>query len=145
MTNVRTLRKFRSSEYLEGLFQVVEDLALDDSERRELADRYQRARMLSGKTQRQLADDIGYTERTIGSYERGEPDQPLRVVQQWAKATGVRAEWLMTGEGDPFREGRPVAVEAALADVTEALARIEERLAALEGQLAAPPRTVRRR
>ena len=114
------MRKFQSSEYLEGVFRLAEDLVLDNRQRHELAGRYHWARVQSGKTQREIGDEIGYTERTIGAYERGEVDQPLRVAQAWAKATGVRVEWLMTGEGDPL----------PLSEV-DRLGRIEELLEAL--------------
>lgn len=124
VTKSRSERRFRSSEYLEGVFRLAEEMVLDKRGKDELAARYQRARTLAGLTQRQLGDALSYTERTIGSYERGEVDEPLRVVQEWAKVTGVRVEWLMTGEGPEFPIGEK-----------DRLARIEELLVTLLNEI----------
>lgn len=102
MTKTRNKRTFRSSEYLEGVFQLAEEMVLDQRERRDLGNRYKRARLLKGWTQLELAGELNYTERTVGSYERGEVQEGLRPARQWADATGVRYEWLVTGEGEPL-------------------------------------------
>lgn len=136
VTKIRTPRKFRSAEYLEGIFQLAEELRMDDRERTELAQRYQRARMLSGKTQRQVADDIGYTERQAAAYERGEVDQLLRVAHQWAAATGVRVEWLMTGEGDPLPAAEADRLSRIEALLVELVAEIRSLREADEARLA---------
>lgn len=129
MTNVRSFRKLRSSLDLEEIFRLAEDLKMDDRERSDLASRYRYARELSGKTQREIADAIGYTERQAAAYERGEVDQLLRVAHQWAKATGVRVEWLMSGEGDPLPAepgDRLARLEALLVELLEEVRSLRE-------------------
>ena len=124
VTKVRSKHTFRSSEYLEGIFRLAEELAMDERERDELGARYQRARQLSGLTQAELANALSYTERTVGAYERGEVQEGLRPAREWAAATGVRYEWLVTGEGEPLQ-----------ADDGTRLDRIEELLEGLLSEI----------
>lgn len=124
MTKTSNKRTFRSSQYLEGIFRLAEELALDQKERDELGGRYQRARLLAGLTQHDLAETLGYTERTVGAYERGEVQEGLRPARPWAEATGVRYEWIITGDGDPLPAGEG-----------DRLSRIEELLEGLLGEI----------
>lgn len=126
MTKTRNFRSFRSSEYLEGVFQLAEELVLDQRERVELGQRYKRARTLRGWTQLELAEALNYTERTVAAYERGERQEGLRPAREWAEATGVRYDWLVTGTGDPLPAGD-----------ADRLGRIEELLEGLLDEIRA--------
>lgn len=136
MTSRIAKRKVRSGTpaggfVLNGVSYIreVETFTLDDPERQALAARYKLARELSGKTQREIAQAIGYTERQTQAYERGEVEQLLRVAHQWAKATGVRIEWLMTGTGDPLPAGdgdRLARVEGLLVELLSEIRSLRE-------------------
>ena len=41
------------------------------------------------KSQRQMAEEIGITERTFGRWERGESTPSLAQLARWAKALGM--------------------------------------------------------
>ena len=55
-----------------------------------------------------LADALGLPLRTWLNYERG-VTIPAPVILALIEATGVDPHWLMTGEGDRYRSGRPVS------------------------------------
>lgn len=59
-------------------------------------DRLRKAREFSGLTQRQLADEIGVSNRSISAYEQGATAR-RPVLLSWAVRTGVPLEWLQTG------------------------------------------------
>lgn len=65
-----------------------------------LADRIRRGREWSKLTQDALADQIPVTKRTLVRYEKGETEPDNYVLKEIARATGVRYEWLRTGEGE---------------------------------------------
>ena len=61
-------------------------------------DRLRRAREDTGMTQRRLAEVIGVSQKTITDAE-GDRRQPRRIlINAWSLATGVPADWLMTGK-----------------------------------------------
>ena len=55
--------------------------------------------MRDGTTRSVFADEIGVTERTLGSYERGENQPSSGVLERISSARGVDLNWLITGEG----------------------------------------------
>ncbi|WP_230074902.1 helix-turn-helix domain-containing protein, partial [Rhodococcoides fascians] len=61
-------------------------------------DRLEKARRHAGLNQDELAERLGMSRRTVGSYEAGarEPKRPILIA--WAMATGVNLRWLETGE-----------------------------------------------
>ena len=63
------------------------------------ADRCRKARELTGMSKEDFADRIGVTRHTVSNYEAGRTTRPQRLVlSQWAMATGVDRDWLLTGE-----------------------------------------------
>lgn len=73
------------------------------------------ARSAAGMSQSDLAKAIGAGRATIANYEAGKAVK-RSTVMAWALATGVDAQWLMTGEapspdGDGASQVRPKGFE----------------------------------
>lgn len=73
------------------------------------------ARSAAGMSQSELAKAIGAGRATIANYEAGKAVK-RSTVMAWALATGVDAQWLMTGEapspdGDGASQVRPKGFE----------------------------------
>ena len=75
-----------------------------------IGERLQKARLAKGLTQAQLARAIGVSMSSIAMVETGLRGQP-RKLRAMAALLGVSADWLETGEGDPYE----VAVERSTA------------------------------
>lgn len=60
-----------------------------------------------GLTQLQMADRLGIPMRTLSDNERGVSTPGGRVLQTYARL-GISVDWMITGEGRPFREGTSV-------------------------------------
>lgn len=75
-------------------------------------------------SQRELADLLGVTERTIQAYEQGETI-PYRYTSRLQEVLDVSAHWLLHGE----EERGAVELEEVLKEI-RALARKVDRLAA---------------
>jgi transcriptional regulator with XRE-family HTH domain len=89
-----------------------------------LGDRLRKARQDAGLEQRDLAEAMGLSPSTIGTYEKGVTPPKLLVLKAWALATGVPVEWLQEGRVTrykrdtidiplPVRDRSPVTVSAA--------------------------------
>lgn len=65
-----------------------------------IGDRLRKAREYAGYEQGPFADLMGVSRGTISNYERdlASKVKPI-VLNQWALITGVRRDWLETGEG----------------------------------------------
>ncbi len=77
-----------------------------------IGDRLDKARRHIGLSQDELAERLGMSRRTIGSYEAGvrQPKRPILIA--WAMATGVNLRWLETGESPvPAPPVPPVGLE----------------------------------
>ena len=61
-----------------------------------VADRLRKAREFAGLTQKELADEIGVSNRSISAYESGSPIK-RPVLLAWSLRTGVPIEWLRDG------------------------------------------------
>jgi transcriptional regulator with XRE-family HTH domain len=79
-----------------------------------------KALRLPGETQAQFADRLGTTQASISRYLNGRhPDRATLI--KIAKATSVRLDWLLTGEGPMAADkassdhGDPELLQAALA------------------------------
>lgn len=62
------------------------------------------ARSSAGMSQAELAKAIGAGRATIANYEAGKPVK-RSTVMAWALATGIDANWLMTGDEPPSPDG----------------------------------------
>ena len=66
----------------------------------ELSERMGQAILKSGKSQRQIAREIGITETSMSRYVRGNRSPKATVISEFAKAAGISAEWLLRGDRD---------------------------------------------
>ncbi len=57
-------------------------------------------------TSKDLALELGIPVRTVGSYERDEAQPGSKFVYELIDKYGVNANWLLTGEGTVFIDGR---------------------------------------
>ena len=55
----------------------------------------------SGKSQKEVASEIGITAVTMNRYANGERNPKIFVIPKLAKACGVSEKWLLTGK-EPF-------------------------------------------
>lgn len=67
-----------------------------------IADRLRMARENKEYDQRKLAVKIDVAARTLQRWEKGEQVPDSNYLVQLAKQTGVRPEWLLTGEGEMY-------------------------------------------
>ncbi|HFE31889.1 MAG TPA: XRE family transcriptional regulator [Gammaproteobacteria bacterium] len=65
--------------------------------------RLKEARKLSGKTQDDLAPNIGVTKNTLSRYEREDIEPTATVIALISVVLGISADWLLTGEGQMYR------------------------------------------
>lgn len=63
-----------------------------------VGDHLRRAREDAGWNQEELAHAIDISKNTVSSYETGRVKPRRIVLKQWALATGVPLEWLLSGE-----------------------------------------------
>ena len=57
-------------------------------------------RLRQGKTQEVLADELGYTSRSLGSWERGDADPYFLGFVDWAEGLGYEVVLRKVGGGD---------------------------------------------
>lgn len=55
-----------------------------------------------------LAEKVGVVARTLQRWEKGEQVPGGDLLMELAKATGVRPEWLLTGEGEMYNTPTPL-------------------------------------
>jgi repressor LexA len=67
-----------------------------------LARRIREARLSKGLDQAKLAAKIDIATRTVQRWENGEQVPDSNYLMRIARATGVTAHWLLTGEGEMF-------------------------------------------
>ena len=83
-----------------------------------MGDRMRKAREVLGMSQADFAKHIGVGRSTVQSYESSiERPKPI-VLRGWALATGVPAEWLLTGvapqtENSPGQRAKAVGEDVA--------------------------------
>lgn len=101
--------------------------------------RIQLARERAGLDQKDLAEGVGVSPRTIGGYESGDIN-PYRKLQAIADRTNVSSEWLGWGDdGPPGSGGRPDGLESVVSGVLEAVRILQQVAEELER-----PRSLRR-
>lgn len=67
-----------------------------------IGSRIHEARINKELDQYTLAEKIGISTRTLQRWEKGEQVPDSNYLMRIAKATGVRPEWLLTGEGEIY-------------------------------------------
>ena len=99
-------------------------------EHRQLGERIAQARRARGLAQRELAAQLGVTERTVQNYESG-ASPPHRHLHEIERATGASHAWVLYGDetGTPLTERAAGAREAAK-DNQQVLAHLLETLSA---------------
>ena len=70
----------------------------DERAARRVGERISQVRQRAGFTQRELAESLGVTTRTIQNYESGS-SSPHRHLHEIAALTGVASGWILYGEG----------------------------------------------
>ena len=68
----------------------------------EIGQRLKWIRTTLGLSQRALAQKVGYAQRTVSSWEKGEREIPIPVLYALKDLFRVNINWLLTGEGEPF-------------------------------------------
>ncbi|MCW2693958.1 MAG: hypothetical protein JWM67_2562 [Mycobacterium sp.] len=63
-----------------------------------LGDRLRKARQYAGLEQKHLAEAMGLSPASIGSYENDATKPKLLVLKAWSAETGVPLVWLQNGE-----------------------------------------------
>ena len=63
----------------------------------DVCDRLGKSLRVSGKSNAQLADDLGIHRNTVGNYLSGRTPIDRRTLIAWAVVTGVPFKWLETG------------------------------------------------
>jgi len=69
-----------------------------------LAERIRWLRAKLGLSQKEFANLVGKSLRTVQRWESGEVTIPKSVLRHIANTTGVSLEWLETGKGSPFKQ-----------------------------------------
>ena len=59
-------------------------------------------REMLGLSQKELAEKIGFSQRAISHWEKGESDIPTMALINLKAKLGLNIDWLLTGEGEPF-------------------------------------------
>lgn len=67
-----------------------------------IGNRIHEARINKDLDQHTLAEKIGISTRTLQRWEKGDQVPSSTYLMRIAKATGVRPEWLLTGEGEIY-------------------------------------------
>lgn len=70
-------------------------------------DRMRKARLLTGMSTREFADEIGVSPKTVNNAEADTHAVRKIVLNAWARATGVPVEWLRDGETRARRDSNP--------------------------------------
>lgn len=72
-----------------------------------IADRIRQARENKGYDQTVLAEKIEVAARTVQRWEKGSQVPDSNYLLRLAKFTGIRPEWLLTGEGEMYKPPIP--------------------------------------
>jgi len=68
----------------------------------EIGKRLRKLREQLGWSQATLAKKIGFSQKAISHWEKGERDIPTKALIE-LKKLGVNIDWLLTGEGEPLK------------------------------------------
>lgn len=74
-------------------------------------------------TQKELAEKIGISKRSIEMYESGDRDIPSMTAKEISRVFGISYEWLAFGDGEMFAENddnvAQAIVDAIMPDATD--------------------------
>ena len=71
----------------------------------EMNERFKRFRKeILKKSQVEIAEELGVTQPAIGSWERGEREIPIYIINLLEAKYGMSKEWLITGAGEPIEQ-----------------------------------------
>ena len=68
-----------------------------------VGDRLREIRVKAGLTQTEFGDIVGLGQRTLSEYERGVNQPGVGRLYLIAEKFGVNSEWLIHGEGEPYK------------------------------------------
>lgn len=56
-----------------------------------------------GMTQAKIASELNVSQQSVGAYLNGQPFGK-KTAEKWSKLFGIQYSWLLTGEGEMFKE-----------------------------------------
>ena len=77
----------------------------------QIGERLKSIRVKTGKTQTQIAGELGLLAQTYSRYEKGERDVPDEVKLK-LKEMKINLDWLLTGEGEMFQNEKETLPES---------------------------------
>lgn len=80
----------------------------------EVSDQLKLIRKEKNLTQQEIANQLEVSTATIASVENGSRDMPKNLMKALVKKFGINANWLLTGEGEMFRNTEETAVASPL-------------------------------
>jgi transcriptional regulator with XRE-family HTH domain len=80
-------------------------------------------------TQGEAARRVGASKGSIATYERGEVSPTAEVLSRLATEYLAHADWLLTGEGDMWRDPNPPVMRTLTIELSEAACQRLEALA----------------
>ena len=83
-------------------------------------------------TQQELANQLEVSTATIASVENGSRDMPKALMKSLVKKFGIDANWLLTGEGEMFKQGKEA--ESAVAVSTPKIPILRQKVSCGPGQ-----------
>lgn len=84
-------------------------------------------------TQQELANQLEVSTATIASVENGSRDMPKALMKSLVKKFGIDANWLLTGEGEMFKQGKEA--ESAVAVSTPKIPILSQKVSCGPGQV----------
>ena len=103
---------------------------------REIIERVEKVRVHLGLNKSRFSAAFGMKAQTYNNFIGAQGSKPnVEMIIGLCDAHGVRADWLLWGEGPMFREGMEPQAPPGLLERVEAL---EERMARVESDLSAP-------
>lgn len=103
---------------------------------REIGARIAERRRFLGMTQRELAEPVGVSERSIQAYEQGETIPGMCYVEQLEKALGCTWYWLYYGRETPLRGNEENLLQIMATEVRSLRHFVEGELLDVRSELA---------
>jgi transcriptional regulator with XRE-family HTH domain len=75
------------------------------------AQRITEARGEKGVSQRELVKKMGFNQTSLVHYETGKIEPRIGFLIKFIRETGVDGDWLLTGKGDMYGEGKKTITE----------------------------------
>lgn len=94
-----------------------------------LSGRIKRARMLAGLSQKELAEKLGFSDKTVSAYETDRAIPPIPTIKKIADVTGARIDELINGQAkNNIHKPDNDTVEKKLELILEELRNISNKL-----------------